>query len=124
MIFVPTLQFLNFTTGLGYGIFIVSSKERAQKKNEKGNEKMKNTTTTTIARDAFLAYRDALASFTYADIIALARYFGISARKVHTFHGNGYRVVYFQRGSAVWEWDFYGYGIPADRFDVDYLEEA
>ena len=83
-----------------------------------------NTTNTAAARDAFLEYRDILASFTYSDILALARYFGISRANVRTFHGNGYRVVYFQRGSAVWQWDFYGYGIPADRFDVDYLEEA
>lgn len=88
---------------------------------------MKNTNTNTntaAARNAFMEYRDALASFTYADIIALARYFGINRANVHTFHGNGYRVVYFQRGTAVWEWDFYGYGKPAERFDVDYLEEA
>ena len=88
---------------------------------------MKNTTTTTntaAARNAFLEYRDTLATFTYSDILALARYFGISARNVRTFRGNGYRVVYFQRGSAVWMWDFYGYGVPAERFDVDYLEEA
>ena len=88
---------------------------------------MKNTTTTTntiAARNAFTAYRDVLATFTYSDILALARYFGLNRSNVHTFHGNGYRVVYFQRGNAVWEWDFYGYGIPAERFDVDYLEEA
>lgn len=85
-----------------------------------------NTTTTAAARDAFLECRDALATFTYSDILALARCFGISARNVHTFHGNGYRIVYFQHGNAVWQWDFYGYGygIPAERFDVDYLEEV
>ena len=92
---------------------------------------MKNTTTTTTttntiaARNAFIEYRDALATFTYSDILALARYFGLNRSHVHTFRGNGFRVVYFQRGGAVWQWDFYnGYGKPADRFDVDYLEEA
>ena len=89
---------------------------------------MKNTNTTTntiAARNAFLEYRDALASFTYSDILALARYFGLNRSNVRTFHGNGYRVVHFQRGNALYMWDFYnGYGKPADRFDVDYLEEV
>ena len=98
MIFVPTLQFLNFTSEFGCGIFIVSQGDRDENENEKENKKMKNTNTTTntaAARNAFLQYRDVLASFTYSDILALARYFGLNRANVHTFHGNGYRVVYF-----------------------------